>query len=56
MLFSDVSSIEYIKAGKLRALVLTTAQRSEVLPDILTVGEFLPGLKRGRGTASLRQE
>jgi tripartite-type tricarboxylate transporter receptor subunit TctC len=36
-------SIEYIKDGKLRALAVTTASRSEVLPDIPTVGEFLPG-------------
>ena len=33
-------SIAYIKAGKLRALAVTTAARSEVLPDIPTVGEF----------------
>ncbi len=39
------SSIEYIKAGKLRALAVTTATRSEVLPDIPTVGEFLPGFE-----------
>ena len=37
------STIEYIKAGKLRALAVTTATRSEVLPDIPTVGEFVPG-------------
>jgi tripartite-type tricarboxylate transporter receptor subunit TctC len=37
------SSIEYIKAGKLRALAVTTATRSEVLPDTPTVGEFVPG-------------
>jgi len=37
------SSIEYIKAGKLRALAVTTAARSEVLPDVPTVGEFVPG-------------
>jgi tripartite-type tricarboxylate transporter receptor subunit TctC len=37
------SSIEYIKAGKLRALAVTTATRSEALPDIPTVGEFVPG-------------
>ena len=37
------SSIEYIKAGKLRALAVTTATRSEVLPDIPTVGDFVPG-------------
>jgi tripartite-type tricarboxylate transporter receptor subunit TctC len=37
------SSIEYIKAGRLRALAVTTAMRSEALPDIPTVGEFVPG-------------
>jgi tripartite-type tricarboxylate transporter receptor subunit TctC len=37
------SSIEYIRAGRLRALAVTTAKRSEALPDIPTVGEFLPG-------------
>jgi tripartite-type tricarboxylate transporter receptor subunit TctC len=37
------ASIEYIKAGKLRALAVTTATRSRALPDIPTVGEFLPG-------------
>jgi tripartite-type tricarboxylate transporter receptor subunit TctC len=34
---------EYIKAGKLRAIAVTTATRSEALPDIPTVGEFVPG-------------
>jgi tripartite-type tricarboxylate transporter receptor subunit TctC len=37
------SSIAHIKAGRLRALTVTTAMRSEALPDIPTVGEFLPG-------------
>jgi len=37
------SSIEYIKAGRLRALAVTTATRSEALPDGPTVGEFVPG-------------
>ena len=37
------ASIAYIRAGKLRALAVTTAARSEVLPDIPTVGEFVPG-------------
>jgi tripartite-type tricarboxylate transporter receptor subunit TctC len=36
-------SIEYIKAGKLGALAVTTAMRSEALPDISTVAEFVPG-------------
>jgi tripartite-type tricarboxylate transporter receptor subunit TctC len=37
------SSIQYIRAGKLRALAVTTATRSDALPDIPTVGEFVPG-------------
>ena len=35
--------IEYIKTGRLRALAVTAATRSEALPDIPTVGEFVPG-------------
>jgi len=38
-----VASIEYIMIGKLRALAVTTTTRSQVLPDIPTVAEFLPG-------------
>ena len=41
-------SIEYIRAGKLRALAVTTATRSEALPDIPTVGEFVPGYEASR--------
>jgi tripartite-type tricarboxylate transporter receptor subunit TctC len=37
------SSVEYISAGKLRALAVTTATRSEALPDIPTMNEFVPG-------------
>jgi tripartite-type tricarboxylate transporter receptor subunit TctC len=37
------ASIGYIRAGKLRALAVTTATRSEALPDIPTIGEFVPG-------------
>jgi tripartite-type tricarboxylate transporter receptor subunit TctC len=37
------SSIEHIRTGKLRALAVTTATRSEALPNIPTVGEFVPG-------------
>jgi len=40
---NTVASIEYIRAGKLRPLAVTTATRSEALPDISTVGEFVPG-------------
>jgi tripartite-type tricarboxylate transporter receptor subunit TctC len=37
------SSIAHIKAGKLRALAVSTAKRSEELPDVPTVGETVPG-------------
>jgi tripartite-type tricarboxylate transporter receptor subunit TctC len=37
------SSLEFIRAGKLRPLAVTTAVRSDVLPDVPTVGNFLPG-------------
>jgi tripartite-type tricarboxylate transporter receptor subunit TctC len=36
-------SIEYIRAGKLRALAVTTAARSDALPDIPTMADFVPG-------------
>jgi len=37
------ASIEFIKSGKLRALAVTTGTRSEALPELPTVGEFVPG-------------
>jgi tripartite-type tricarboxylate transporter receptor subunit TctC len=40
---ATVVSIEYIRAGRLRALAVTTAMRSEALPDFPTVGEFVAG-------------
>jgi tripartite-type tricarboxylate transporter receptor subunit TctC len=43
MFVSVSSSIESIRAGKLRALAVTTATRSEALPHIPTVTEFVPG-------------
>jgi tripartite-type tricarboxylate transporter receptor subunit TctC len=42
-MFSDMSSIESIRAGKLRALAVTTASRLEVLPDVHVVGDFVAG-------------
>jgi tripartite-type tricarboxylate transporter receptor subunit TctC len=39
------TSLGYIRAGKLRALAVTTATRSEALPDIPALGEFLPGFE-----------
>jgi len=38
-----VASIDYIRSGRLRALAVTTAKRAEALPDLPTVGEFVPG-------------
>lgn len=38
-----ITSIEHIRTGKLRALAVTAATRVEVLPDIPTVGDFVPG-------------
>ena len=44
VMFADTpSSIEHVRAGKLRALAVTTAVRSEILPEMPTVSEFLPG-------------
>jgi tripartite-type tricarboxylate transporter receptor subunit TctC len=37
------ASIQHIRAGKLRALAVTAARRSEALPDLPTVGEFVRG-------------
>jgi tripartite-type tricarboxylate transporter receptor subunit TctC len=45
-MFADApSSLEHVKAGKLRALAVTTAERSEILPAVPTVSEFLPGFE-----------
>ena len=44
VIFSAVpSTVEYIKAGKVRALAVTSTSRSEALPDLPTVAEFIPG-------------
>jgi len=48
MSFAGIAgSIEYIRTGKLRALAVTTATRSEPLPDVPTVSEFVPGFEAG---------
>ncbi len=48
VMFSPLSSsIEFVKAGKLRALAVTSATRSQALPDIPTVGDFVPGYEAG---------
>jgi tripartite-type tricarboxylate transporter receptor subunit TctC len=44
VMFDTVAtSLEFIRAGKLRALAVTSAKRSEVLPDLPTIAEFVPG-------------
>ena len=44
VVFSTIStSIQYIRGGMLRALAVTTATRSDVMPDIPTLAEFVPG-------------
>jgi len=40
---STPETIEYMRAGKLRALAVTSATRSDTLPEIPSVGEFVPG-------------
>jgi tripartite-type tricarboxylate transporter receptor subunit TctC len=47
MMCDNIStSIEHIRSGKLRALAVTTATRSESLPELPTVGDFLPGFEQ----------
>jgi tripartite-type tricarboxylate transporter receptor subunit TctC len=44
LLFDNVpTSLEHIRAGKVRALAVTTAERSPAVPDLPTVAEFVPG-------------
>jgi tripartite-type tricarboxylate transporter receptor subunit TctC len=45
LFMSPASSLEYIRAGKLRGLAVTSAVRSPALPDLPTVGDFLPGFE-----------
>jgi tripartite-type tricarboxylate transporter receptor subunit TctC len=44
VMFGDMApALEFIRAGKLRALAITAATRSKVMPDLPTVSEFVPG-------------
>ena len=46
VIFSSIAAaIEYIRAGKLQALAVTSAVRADALPDLPTVGEFVPGVE-----------
>jgi tripartite-type tricarboxylate transporter receptor subunit TctC len=48
LMFDTVpQSIEHIRAGRLRALAVTTATRSEALPDVPTMNDFVPGFEAG---------
>lgn len=42
-----ISSIGYVQSGALRPLAVTTATRSELLPDIPTIGDYVPGYEAG---------
>ena len=52
------ASIEHVKAGKLRSLAVTTANRLDALPNVPTVGDFLPGYEssawQGVGAPKIR--
>jgi len=46
--FSPIAAgIEYVRAGRLRALAITSAKRADVLPDVPSVAEFVPGYDAG---------
>ena len=44
---TTIASIEHIRAGKVRPLAITSVTRSEALPDVPTVSEFVPGYEAG---------
>jgi tripartite-type tricarboxylate transporter receptor subunit TctC len=52
---SAAASIEHIRTDKLRALAVTSAMRSEVLPNIPTISEFVPAMKQATGPAWVRR-
>jgi tripartite-type tricarboxylate transporter receptor subunit TctC len=57
MFGSMPSSIEYIRAGRLRALAVTTsATRSAELPDIPTVGDFVAGYEASTWYGAARRK
>ena len=46
--FSPIAAgIEYVRAGKLRALAITSVKRAEALPDLPSIAEFVPGYDAG---------
>ena len=56
VMFDNIpTAAEFVRSGKLRGLAVTGAARSETLPDLPTVADFLPATRRPRGTASARR-
>ena len=49
------TSLAHVRSGSLRALAVTTAARTEALPDVPTLSEFIPGSRRASGSGSLRR-
>jgi tripartite-type tricarboxylate transporter receptor subunit TctC len=45
MFETPIASVAHVKAGKLRALAVTSAMRSEVLPDVPVMADFIPGFE-----------
>ena len=43
MMFSNLPTDEYVATGQLRALAVTTAMRAKTMPDVPSVGEYVPG-------------
>jgi tripartite-type tricarboxylate transporter receptor subunit TctC len=43
LMFSNLPADEYVATGKLRALAVTTAVRAKTMPDVPSIGEFVPG-------------
>ena len=57
MMFNVMSaSLQYVKAGKLRALGVATKTRQAALPDVPTVAETVPGFEASSGAASLARK
>jgi tripartite-type tricarboxylate transporter receptor subunit TctC len=42
---TTASSLEYVRAGRLRALAVTIERRLDALPDIPAIAEFVPGIR-----------